>query len=122
MIFTISITGVNGGENCGKRSVFCEVSDAICSVGKWRLESPKLNMVIFCEVRTLNVGGRLWLKNFCIKNGTPDRIRTYDTQLRKLVLYPLSYGRTVSLLYQIFPVSGIYFLFFDWRLCYNNFI
>lgn len=25
--------------------------------------------------------------------GTPDRSRTYDTQLRKLVLYPLSYGR-----------------------------
>ena len=26
-------------------------------------------------------------------SGTPDRSRTYDTQLRKLVLYPLSYGR-----------------------------
>lgn len=25
-------------------------------------------------------------------NGMPDRSRTYDTQLRKLVLYPLSYG------------------------------
>lgn len=28
---------------------------------------------------------------FCV-NGMPDRSRTYDTQLRKLVLYPLSYG------------------------------
>ena len=27
------------------------------------------------------------------ESGTPDRSRTYDTQLRKLVLYPLSYGR-----------------------------
>ena len=29
--------------------------------------------------------------------GTRDRGRTYDTQLRKLVLYPLSYARIAEL-------------------------
>ncbi len=28
-------------------------------------------------------------------NGAPGGIRTHDPQLRKLVLYPLSYGRTL---------------------------
>ena len=28
--------------------------------------------------------------------GAPGGIRTHDPQLRKLVLYPLSYGRTVT--------------------------
>lgn len=32
-----------------------------------------------------------WMISFL--TGTPDRIRTYDTWLRKPVLYPLSYGR-----------------------------
>lgn len=29
-----------------------------------------------------------------LKYGAPDRIRTYGTQRRRLVLYPLSYRRT----------------------------
>lgn len=37
-----------------------------------------------------------WMISFL--TGTPDRIRTYDTWLRKPVLYPLSYGRIRKLI------------------------
>ena len=35
-----------------------------------------------------------------MQNGTPERIRTSDPKVRNLVLYPLSYGRAPSAVYE----------------------
>lgn len=67
---------------------------------------PTARVAVRCGLVTFEGGWRGWgkigggwgsgdgIKKWAEPGGTPDRSRTYDTQLRKLVLYPLSYGRT----------------------------
>ena len=66
---------------------------------------PTARVAVRCGLVTFEGGWGRWgkiggageavmgIKKRAEPGGTPDRSRTYDTQLRKLVLYPLSYGR-----------------------------
>lgn len=56
-------------------------------------------------VRTVQIGDVLRLTQVRVsqESGAPERIRTFDPQLRKLVLYPLSYERARK---QMVPDDG----------------
>lgn len=49
-----------------------------------------------------------YIKVFVVNNGAPDRIRTYDLELRSLLLYPAElpgHGASMALLYRTYSVN-----------------